>query len=270
MALPNDPETRSLAALGDLRTCLALAAEMDDVRVIENADPHLEIGALYELSLADEHPPILLFDNIKGYPKGYRVAVNMRSSKVFDTGATGLELVQSYRKHRRAKSEPIPPKTVTSGPVLENKQEGAAIDAFAFPAPHWHEGDGGRYIGTECMVIVRDPDSDWINCGTYRVMIHDKKTLIVFIEHGKHGDVIRRKYWAQGKPCPMVVSVGQAPVLGAVAASTPGPGLSEFAVAGSRLGRPIELIQGKHTGIPFPADSEIVFEGFMQIGRAHV
>ena len=263
MTLVNDPEFRRLAALGDLRQCLAFAEEIGDVQKIDGADPHLEIGALYELSLEREFPPVLVFDNIKGYPKGWRVAVNVRSSKVFDVGAKGLDLVQNYRKHRRANSEPIPPTLVATGPVLENIFERDAIDAFAFPAPQWHEGDGGRYIGTECLVVTKDPDTDWVNCGTYRVMIHDKNTLVVFIEHGKHGDVIRRKYWERGMPCPMVVSVGQAPVLGAVAASTPGPGMSEFTVAGSRLGRPIELINGKHTGIPFPADSEIVFEGFM-------
>ena len=102
-----------------------------------------------------------------------------------------------------------------------------------------------------------------VNAGTYRVLVHDKNTLCVFIEPGKHGDVIRKKYWAAGTHCPMVVTVGQAPVLGAVAASTAAEGVSEFAIAGARLGRPVELLDGKHTGLPFPADAEIVFEGTM-------
>jgi 4-hydroxy-3-polyprenylbenzoate decarboxylase len=152
---------------------------------------------------------------------------------------------------------------VSSGPVFENIVEGDGINALAFPAPKWHEDDGGRYIGTECIVITRDPDSDWVNFGTYRVQVHDSKTLCVFIEHGKHGDVIRRKYWERGQPCPMAISVGQKPVLGAAAASTPGPQVSEYAVAGSRIGQPIEVVAGKHTGLPIAADSELVFEGFM-------
>jgi 4-hydroxy-3-polyprenylbenzoate decarboxylase len=61
----------------------------------------------------------------------------------------------------------------------------------------------------------------------------------------------------------MVISVGQAPVLGAVAASTPAAGITEFSVCGSRIGRPINLVKGRVTGIPFPADAELVFEGFM-------
>jgi UbiD family decarboxylase len=237
--------------VGDLRKCLEFAEEMGNVEFIDGADPELEIGALYELSLEQPSPPVLLFRNIKGFPSGYRVAMNVRLSKVFDRGEEGLDLVRSYRAHRRKKVEPIPPVVVEDGPALENIKEGKAIDVLAFPAPKWHEADGGRYIGTECVVITRDPDSDWVNLGTYRVQVHDRETLCVFIEHGKHGDVIRRKYWERGKHCPMVVSVGQSPVIGAVGASTPGPNVSEYAVAGSRLGRPIQVIRGRHTGFRF-------------------
>ena len=255
-------ETQRQEALADLRRCLDIAQELGELEVIEGADPHLEIGALYELSLQHAIPPVLLFKNIKGYPPGHRVVVNVRSSKVLNPGV-GLELVQSYRKHRRKHAEPIPPVFVNTGPVMENVMEGEAVDAFAFPTPQWHEGDGGRYIGTECMVIAKDPDSDWVNAGTYRVQLVDKHTLTVFIEPGKHADTIRKKYWAKGKPCPMAISVGQSPALGAAAASTLQENAWEFAAAGGRIGRPIPLIAGKYTGVPFPADSEIVFEGFM-------
>jgi len=36
-----------------------------------------------------------------------------------------------------------------------------------------------------------------------------------YTEAGKHGDMSRKKWWARGEHCPMVVSVGQAPALGA-------------------------------------------------------
>ncbi|MEA2976758.1 MAG: hypothetical protein QOF19_2278 [Alphaproteobacteria bacterium] len=248
--------------MGDLRKCLAFAEEMGELEIIEGADPHLEMGALYVLSLRKPIPPILLFRKIKGYPDDYRVAVNVRSSKVLNDGY-GLELVQAYRKHRRKTLEPIPPEIVASGPVLENILTGNQVNVLAFPAPQWNAGDGGNYIGTECMVITKDPDSDWVNAGTYRIQVQDAKTLSIFIEPGKHGDTIRKKYWQRGKHCPIVVSVGQAPVLGAAAASTPPEGVTEFAAAGGRLGRAIELVTGRVTGLPFPADAELVFEGFM-------
>ncbi len=258
----SNQEARRHTALGDLRKCLEFAEEMGELEVIEGADPHLEIGALTTLSLKHSIPPILLFRKIKGYPDGYRVAVNVRSARVLNDGF-GLDLVQAYRKHRRKSSTPIAPVMVETGPVLENVLTGPQVDVLKFPAPKWNAGDGGRYIGTECMVITKDPDSDWVNAGTYRVQVQDAKTLSIFIEPGKHGDTIRKKYWARGEPCPIAVSVGQAPALGAAAASTPPEMTSEFAAAGGRLGRPIQLVKGGVTGVPFPADAELVFEGTM-------
>ncbi|HZS64901.1 MAG TPA: UbiD family decarboxylase [Xanthobacteraceae bacterium] len=258
----SNEQARRLAALGDLRKALELAEEMGELEVIEGADPNLEIGALYHFSLQKKIPPILLFRKIKGYPDDHRIAVNVRSSRLFVDGH-GLDRVQALRKQRRKNVQPIPPVMVETGPVMEHVLTGDAVDVLKFPAPKWNEGDGGKYIGTECMVVTQDPDSDWVNAGTYRVQVHDAKTVSIFIEPGKHGDVIRRKYWAKGVACPFAVSVGQAPVLGAAAASTPPENVSEFAAAGARLGRPLELVKGKVTGIPFPADAELVFEGFM-------
>ena len=146
---------------------------------------------------------------------------------------------------------------------MENVLSGNEVNILGFPAPKWHAEDGGRYIGTECMVITKDPDSDWVNAGTYRVSIRDERTLSVFIEPGKHADIIRKKYWARGEHCPMVISVGQAPALGAAAAQTLPENVTEFAAAGGRLGRAIELVTGHVTGVPFPADCELVYEGFM-------
>jgi UbiD family decarboxylase len=260
--LESNEQARRLAALGDLRKALELAEEMGVLEVVEGADPNLEIGALYHFSLLKQIPPVVLFRKIKGYPDDYRVVVNVRSSRVFVDGI-GLERVRNLRQQRRKHHKPIPPEIVATGPVLENVLTGDQVDVLKFPAPKWNAGDGGPYIGTECMVITKDPDSDWVNAGTYRVQVHDSKTVSIFIEPGKHGDVIRRKYWAKGEPCPFVVSAGQAPVLGATAASTPAEQVSEFAVAGARLGRPVQLVTGKVTGLPFPADSELVFEGFM-------
>jgi 3-polyprenyl-4-hydroxybenzoate decarboxylase len=74
-------EARRHAAFGDLRKCLEYAEEMGELEIIEGADPHLEIGTLFELSLQLPVPPILLFRKIKGFPEDYRVAVNVRSSK---------------------------------------------------------------------------------------------------------------------------------------------------------------------------------------------
>jgi len=70
-----------------------------------------------------------------------------------------------------------------------------------FPVPFLHELDGGRYIGTDDLVIMRDPEENWVNCGTYRVMVHDAKRVGVWMSPGKHGRQIREKHFKRGEPC---------------------------------------------------------------------
>src|SRR5205085_9617969 len=66
-------EEQLLAAQGDLREYLRLSDQIEDVVVVRGADPNLEMGALYELSIKQEHPSLLLFERIKGYSPDYRV-----------------------------------------------------------------------------------------------------------------------------------------------------------------------------------------------------
>jgi UbiD family decarboxylase len=257
------PDGHSLdAVMGDLRKFIEQVEAEGELLHVKEADPQLEIGAIYELSQEQKYPPALLFENMQGCDPKFRILCNVRNAH-FVVGDLDLASLKAYRRRPREQRTPIPPRERNTGPVFENVQEGDAVDIFKFPTPKWHAADGGAYIGTECLVITKDPDSDWVNIGTYRVMVQDRRTLTVFIEPGKQGDTIRRKYWAKGLPCPMAVSVGQAPVLGRAAATALRAGLSEYAEAGARIGRPIDVVSAKLTRLPIPADAELVFEGFM-------
>src|SRR3972149_2927832 len=102
--------------------------------------------------------PAVLFDDIPGYPSGYRVLVNAVSSRNRLALAMGLppgpgemDLVREWR--RRSKETPLqPPRVVDSGPVMENADVGEEVDVLKFPVPKWHELDGGRFIGTGDVV----------------------------------------------------------------------------------------------------------------------
>ena len=140
---------------------------------------------------------------------------------------------------------------------------GDDVNLLKFPVPLIHELDGGRFIGTACLVITRDPDEGWVNFGAYRGMVQDEKSMSCYISPGKHGTIQRSKYFEKGKPCPVIISVGQDPVLFMVSGNEIDYGVSEFDYAGGLKGSPIEVIEGKATGLPFPAHAEIVIEGFM-------
>ena len=108
MAAPPATEEQRLAAQGDLRELIRLASERGELEVIKGANTYLEMGALYELSLRDRFPPLLLFEEIPGYPKDYRVLMNVRFSRIFQSDLS-LEALKKFRERRRWEADPIPP-----------------------------------------------------------------------------------------------------------------------------------------------------------------
>ena len=144
---------------------------------------------------------------------------------------------------------------------MENVLEGEQVDIFKFPVPIHHELDGGRFIGTGDCVITKDPIQGWVNLGTYRMMAVDKNTAISYISPGRHGRLQRDKYLEQNKPAPMAVVLGPDPLLWAFSGIDMPQGVSEYAFAGGVRGEPIRVIEGPLTGLPIPADAEIVIEG---------
>jgi 4-hydroxy-3-polyprenylbenzoate decarboxylase len=241
---------------------------MGELKVVEGADWHLEIGALSVLaSKHKENSPALLFDRIKDYPAGYRILVGFFESLKRSALTTNLPLditregfIQAWRE-RLAKPVSIPPVAVSSGPVMENVFKDDDVDLFKFPVPFWHERDGGRYIGTGHVVITRDPEEGWVNVGCYRVMVHDRNTMGMNISPGKHGRMHRQKYFDRGKACPVVACFGVDPLLHMIATRPEPYGRSEFDAVGGIKGEPVEVVQGEFTGLPIPAYAEIAIEG---------
>ncbi|MFH0914009.1 MAG: UbiD family decarboxylase, partial [Chloroflexota bacterium] len=254
--------------IDSLRDFLDAVHKLGDAKVIENADWDLEIGALTEWAGNNPQAPLLLFDNIKGYPQGFRVASNLFTSERRTAVALGLppelrgvELVRALRERLRGGIKPIPPVEVQKGPIQENIMKGDEVDLLKFPSPRWHELDGGRYIGTGSMLITRDLEEGWVNLGTYRHQVLDKDTLGVFIAPGHHGDVMARRYWAKGKACPAVVVCGQDPNVWNAATQLLPWGMGEYEYAGGFKGKPVEVVRGITTDLPIPATAEIAIEG---------
>ena len=156
--------TTSSLAYKDLRGYLDAVDKLGELRIVDGADWDLEIGAITEVAARAANPKVVLFDNIKDYPKGFRVVTNPVCSAPttalafgLDPKLTGLDIIRAW-KEKLGSQKPIKPVEVSSGPITENVDSGDKVDLLKFPTPRWHEHDGGRYIGTGCMVIMEDPD----------------------------------------------------------------------------------------------------------------
>ena len=253
-------------AFSDLRSFIDAAAAIGEAKVISGADWNLEIGCLTEL-MAEQDGPLLLFDAIAGYPKGFRIATNaIATARRFalalglPTDLPKLEILKLWRERSR-NLKSFSPVEVALGPVTQNVLEGGRIDLEIFPTPKWHEHDGGRYIGTGDMVVTKDPDSGWINVGTYRACVVAKDRVTLWIIEHKHGKQIARKYWQTKRACPVAIVLGCDPATWMAAPTAAKAGVSEYEYAGALRGEPVEVIRAPLTGLPVPATSEIVLEG---------
>ena len=255
----------------DLRAFLAAVAEGGEVKHVAGAHWDRELGAVTEVLYREkvDKSPLLLFDEVPGYGRGMRCLYGMLGSPLRLALGLGIDpaesgdrrtMLDTYRR-RIKRQEPIPPRIVDDGPVLENVDSGGDVDLLKFPVPIHHEHDGGRYIGTACGVVTRDPDSGRINIGTYRVQVNGPDIATSYISNGKQGRIHRDKYLEAGKPCPMAIIVGIDPATYIAARYTLSDQVPELDWAGGLVGRPIDCIEGALTGLPFPAHSEIVLEG---------
>jgi UbiD family decarboxylase len=254
----------------DLRDFITQIDALKALRRIEGADAHHEIGAITEVAAGMAECPALLFDRIKGYPAGFRVLSNTVTSPQraalalgIDPALRPLDALKAWMGKRQS-LEPRKPIEVAAAPFMANSARGKDVDVTRFPAPVWHKQDGGAYIGSGSLVIMRDPEGGWINASIYRVQVHGPDQVTIQFDHGgRHGAILARKYWESGKPCPVAVVNGEDPALFIAGFEYLAAGVSEYDFAGAIKGAPIEVFPGPVTGLPLPAHAEIILEGHL-------
>jgi UbiD family decarboxylase len=255
----------------DLRGFIAEVESVNLLRHIHGANPNLEIGGITEVAAGHADCPALMFDRIAGYPPGFRIFTNAINTPQRAALALGIdpklrpvEALQAWMKKRK-NLKVHKPAMVKDAAFLENSDEGDRVDLTKFPVPVWHRGDGGPYIGSGSLVVMRDPETGWINASIYRVQVHGKNRVTVQFDHpGRHGAIIAKKYRELGKPCPIAVVNGEDPALFIAGFESLPSGHSEFDFASAIKDAPIELCLGPKTGLPIPAHAEIILEGFFQ------
>src|SRR5208337_696694 len=177
----------------DLRDWIAEVEKIGELaRINEPTDWDEEISGITYLTGKKIGGPALLFDNIQGYPKGFRVLSNILGSSLNRIAlALGLPLnmstIDMIRATKNIYKGRIPAKEVDarSAVVNENVITGDKIDVTMFPALKMWPHDGGRYIGTADVIITRDPESGHLNLGTYRQQIMNKGQVGFYVSPGK-------------------------------------------------------------------------------------
>ncbi len=253
----------------DLRSWIDAADKLGELRHVSGATWQEDIGEVAEMLIHTLGAPTVLFDDVPGYPKGHRILVNANATPSrlaltlgLPQGLSRHELMDRFLEISEADRR-IPPEVRADAPLFENTFHGDDVDVTMLPTPMWHPEDGGRYIGTGCAIVTRDPDEGWVNLGCYRVMIHDRNHVGVYISPGKHGRQMRDAYFARKQPCPVAVICGMDPLIFAASTLEVPFGVSEYEWSGAIRGEAYPVVHLPITGLPVPASSEIVIEGYL-------
>ena len=251
----------------DLRGFLKLLESKKElIRIKEPVNWDIEIGTISQESI-NQDGAAFICENIQGYTKtpckklvmNYlgnwkRVALAMGMPEDTPPG----EMVSEWRKRDKQLIKPV---VVDKGPCKENILRGKDIDLSKFPIPKLHVRDGGRYALTWHIVVTKDPDTGWMNVGTYRGMMLDKQNIGMLLIPVQNWGIHAQKYLKRKMPMPVSVALGVDPVT-MMTSATPYPaGVNEYDVIGAVRGKPMQLVKCEANDLLVPANAEIVLEG---------
>ncbi|EAU29344.1 hypothetical protein ATEG_10347 [Aspergillus terreus NIH2624] len=255
----------------------ALKQDNDLVEIDTPVDPNLEAAAITR-RVCETNNKAPLFNNLIGMQHGlFRILGapgSLRTSPSDRYGRLARHLALPPTASMRdimdkmlsaSTIPPIEPTIVPTGPCKENHLEGSQIDLTKLPAPLVHQSDGGKYIQTYGMHVVRSPDGKWTNWSIARAMVLDKTHLTGPAVKPQHIWQIQQMWKKEGRDVPWALAFGVPPAA-IMASSMPIPdGVSEGGYVGAMTGSSLELVKCDTNDLYVPATSEIVFEGTLSI-----
>jgi UbiD family decarboxylase len=261
----------------DLRQWLSHVEQLGElVRIDESVDPIEEMGAVTYLVAKQTPSPAVLFEKPTGFessaisprllwnilgPSNRRTALTLEEPPDTPT----LELIRRVKDKMQVRIEPeeVPRRDAA---VFEHTLHGDEIDLTSLPFPkHWPL-DGGRYAGTADAVITRDPDTGYLNVGTYRMMIQGPRQCGLYLSPGKDARLHITRAWQRGESIQVAAAWGIDPLFMVVGSQTFPKNLSEYEFAGGIKGAPIPVVRGQVTDLLLPANAELVVEGEIRPG----
>jgi len=272
-------------AYRDLREFIrALEKDKELKRIPFEVDPILEITEFADRAVKSGGPA-LLFEKPKGskfpvlinsFASMRKMEIALEVSSVEEVAARIVEFLEMRMPQGlMGKLKMLPklaemgaffPKIVSDGPCQEVVLKDN-FSLFDFPVLQCWPEDGGRYI-TLPMVFSRNPDSGKRNCGMYRMQIYDARTAGMHWQTHKQGAEHYRRNQQAGRPrMDVAVAIGADPATMYSAILPLPPDLDEMMISGFLRQSPVEMVKCKTCDLEVPANSEIVLEGYVELGE---
>ncbi|MGH7775093.1 MAG: UbiD family decarboxylase [Candidatus Binatia bacterium] len=259
----------------DLREWLQRVEEMGDlIRVKQPVSCDEEMSAIAYLLAKQTATPAVLFETVSGYEKspiGTQLLWNILGPSLRRIALTleeppdtpTLDLIRRVKDKLKNR---MPPREVkrNQAAFYEHTVTAKDVDLTQLPIPkHWPL-DGGRYAGTADVVITRDPDSGYLNVGTYRMMLQGKNEVGLYLSPGKDARLHITRAWQKGESIQVAAAWGIDPLFMVIGSQTFPKNVSEYEFAAGVKGEPIPVVRGTTTDLLLPANAELVVEGVIR------
>ncbi len=256
-------------AFNDLREFTAVLEEEGDLhRITVPVDREWEVGAICR-EVSDRNGPALIFERVGDFSTP--LVTGVLGTRERYAKALGVQPdVSAIAEHwAHAYACPVSPREVSEAPCKDVVIRDVDFFKDPFPIPRWHHLDGKYMLGTYHAVITQDPETGWINMGTYRSAIFEPNILGCSSSPRRHLWQHWNKWKAMGRAMPLAIAIGLDPYLALITVSAVPPGLGDYSVAGGLKKAPIEVIKAETSDLLVPARAEIIIEGEMPTDKTY-
>jgi 2,5-furandicarboxylate decarboxylase 1 len=219
------------------------------IRINEETNPRFGMTDV----LMKNQGKAVLFEKVRGTDT--KVIGNLYSSRELISLNLGIKPEELMFRMAEAiespeKCDEIP---ASKAPCMEVEAE---PDLSKIPIPTYYPLDGGAYLSS-AVIITHDPEHG-VNMSTHRMMFYGEGTKLV-------ARICHRDLWkflelanGRGEDLQIAICNGNEAQISLASATHVGPGFNELEMA--NVLKPVRITTTK-SGIPVPADCELVMEG---------
>ena len=273
-------DTKASSVSLDLQTHLAdLERRGLLVRVDEPIDKDTELHPLVRCQFVggvpEDQRKAFLFTNVvdsqgRKYDMPVVVGALAASPAIYSAGM-GRPTSEISQAWMNAIAHPVPPKVVEAGICQEVVITGEELrkpggGLAILPVPVSTPGFDAAPTLTATLCITKDPENGIANMSTNRAALKSTTRLGVRMASRIGGSGCYQhwlKYKAMGKPMPVAIAIGCAPVVCYTGPQRLPQDFDEATVAGGLAGQPIEMVKAKTVDLLVPANAEIIIEGLI-------
>ena len=246
-----------------------------DEPINKDTELHPLVRCQFVGGVAEQDRRAFLFTNVvnstgKQYDMPVAVGALAATPDIYAIGM-GCPVEEISRKWAKAIANPIPPKEVASGRCQEVVITGEDLTKpggglAMLPVPISTPGFDAAPTLTATLCITKDPENGIPNMSMNRAALKATNRLGVRMASrlGRTGGYLHwQRYQKMGKPMPIAIALGCAPVVVYNGPQRLPTDFDELTVAGALAGQSIEVVKAKTVDLMVPANAEIIIEGLI-------